>query len=117
MIEAGNCYATGRGTACVFHLMRIMEVGVQALGTRLGVPLADEKNWQDIMNRVNKAIGALPPKDATTIELSHVAANLYAVKLAWRNEVMHPNDKYTLEEARDLMGQVKLFMGQLAMLV
>ncbi len=117
MIEAGNCYAMGRGTACVFHLMRIMEVGVQSLGTRLGVPLADEKNWQDIMNRVNKAIGALPPKDAATGELSHAAANLYAVKLAWRNEVMHPNDKYTVEEAKDLIGQVKLFIGQLAGLV
>jgi hypothetical protein len=29
--EAGNCLALGRGTACVFHLMRIMEAAVQTL--------------------------------------------------------------------------------------
>jgi len=29
IVEAGNSYASGRGTACVFHLMRVMEFGVQ----------------------------------------------------------------------------------------
>lgn len=114
MVEAGNCCAMGRGTACVFHLMRIMEVGMQEFGTKLGVALAHQKNWQNILDEVNKAIRALPPKDSNTIELGQVATNLYAVKLAWRNEVMHPNDKYTVEEAENLLGQVKLFMKQLA---
>jgi hypothetical protein len=39
------------------------------------------------------------------------------VKLAWRNEVMHPNDTYTLEEAENLIRLVKVFMGQLATIV
>ena len=30
---------------------------------------------------------------------------------------MHPNDKYTLEEAKNLIGQVKLFMTQLATII
>jgi hypothetical protein len=116
MIEAGDCFAMGRGTACVFHLMRIMEVGVQEFGKKLGVTFVDQKNWQNILDEINKAIKALP-KDPTTVEMSQVAANLYAVKLAWRNEVMHPNDKYTLEEAGDLIRLVKVFMGQLATVV
>lgn len=95
LVEAGNCYATGRGTAVVFHLMRIMETGVQAFGTKLGVALTDEKNWQNILDEINKKIKSLPPKDRTTVEVSEAAANLYAVKLAWRNEVMHPKDTYT----------------------
>lgn len=117
MVEAGNCFAMGRGTACVFHLMRIMEVGVQAFGAKLGVTLAHEKNWQNILDEVNRAIRALPPKGPTTVQLSQISSNLYAVKLAWRNEVMHPNDTYTLEEAENLITQVKLFMGQLATFV
>jgi hypothetical protein len=117
MVEAGNCYAMGRGTACVFHLMRIMEVGVQEFGKRLGISLAAEKNWQNILDGINKAIKTLPSKAAGTVEMSQASANLYAVKLAWRNEVMHPNDKYTLEEAKNLIGQVKLFMGQLATII
>jgi hypothetical protein len=65
VVEAGNCYATGRSTAVVFHLMRIMETGVQEFGTKLGVKLVGEKNWQNILDEINKAIRALPPKDPT----------------------------------------------------
>jgi hypothetical protein len=117
MVEAGNCYAMGRGTACVFHLMRIMEVGVQQFGTKLGVTFADAKNWQNILDEINKAIKLLPPKDPATKAMCVASANLFAVKLAWRNEVMHPKDTYTLEEADTLIGQVKLFMGQLASII
>jgi hypothetical protein len=117
MVEAGNCYACGRGTSCVFHLMRIMEVGVQQFGNRLGVTFTDQKNWQNILDEINKAIKPLPAKDPLTIAMSQASANLYSVKLAWRNEVMHPNDIYTLEEADNLIRQVKIFMVQLASIV
>jgi hypothetical protein len=114
MVEAGNCYALGRSTACVFHLMRIMEVGVQQFGTKLGVTLTDEKNWQNILDEANKAIKSLSSKAPDTVSMSQAAANLYAVKLAWRNEVMHPNDTYTLEESESIIQQVRIFMQQLA---
>jgi hypothetical protein len=117
IVEAGNCYAAGRSTAVVFHLMRIMETGVQGFGGKLGVTFTNEKNWQNILDEINKAIKALPPKDKTTVEMSQASANLYAVKLAWRNEVMHPKDTYTLEEADNLIRQVRLFMQQLAKII
>jgi hypothetical protein len=116
-VEAGNCYACGRSTAVVFHLMRIMEIGVQEFGSKLGVPLVGEKNWQVILDGVNAAIKKLPPKDPKTIEFSEISANLYSVKLAWRNEVMHPKDTYTLEEADNLIQQVKIFMEQLSQII
>jgi hypothetical protein len=115
--EAGNCYASGRSTAVVFHLMRIMEVGVQELGNKLGVQLVNDKVWQVILDGINSKITALPQKDPRTVELAQASANLYAVKLAWRNEVMHPKDTYTLEEADNLIRQVKIFMEQLAKVV
>jgi hypothetical protein len=117
ILEAGNCFAAGRGTAVVFHLMRIMEVGVQQLGKVLGVTLVDEKNWQNILDELNKTVKTLNPKDKRTIEISQASANLYAVKLAWRNEVMHPEDLYTLEEAEHLIQLVGVFMEQLARIV
>jgi len=117
VVEAGNCYAAGRSTAVVFHLMRIMEVGVQQLGAKLGVKLANEKNWQNILDEINKAIKALNQKAQTTKELAAASANLYSVKLAWRNEVMHPKDTYTLEEADNLIRQVHIFMEQLATVI
>ncbi len=94
--------------------MRVMEFGVQELGVKLGVALANEKNWQNILDEVNKGLKSLPPKDPTTMELSQAAANLYAVKLKWRNPTMHPTSKYTLEEAKSLITQAGIFMEQLA---
>jgi hypothetical protein len=117
IVEAGNCYTTGRSTAVVFHLMRIMESGVQAFGSKLGVALVNEKNWQNILDEANKKIRLLPPKAPQTVELSEVSANLYAVKLAWRNEVMHPNDTYTLEEAENLINQVRIYMQNLVKVI
>jgi hypothetical protein len=113
IIESGNCLALGRGTACVFHLMRVMESAVQEFGRALGILAVDTKNWQNILDETNKAIKALPAKNSLTPPLSEATANLYSVKLAWRNEVMHPKATYTLDEAKDVFRQVKLFMGNL----
>ena len=112
--EAGNCIAFDRGTASVFHLMRVLEVGVQRFGTRLGVLLTSEMNWQQILDQVNPAIKAMKAKDQQTIAISQVAAHLYTVKVSWRNPTMHPTSKYTLEEAKDIYQNVKTFMGSLA---
>src|SRR5262249_6091339 len=38
--EAGKCLALSRGTATVFHLMRVMEAGLKALAKPLGIPYA-----------------------------------------------------------------------------
>ena len=117
IVEAGNCYALGRPTAAVFHLMRIAEAGVQEFGSALGVTLANEKNWQNILDEVNKQIKALPPKDPRTVQMSEVNAHLYSVKLAWRNQVMHPKGTYTAEEAEALIRNVRSFMVHLATVI
>jgi hypothetical protein len=111
--ESGNCYAAGRGTACAFHLMRVMESALQEFGTALGIALTNEKNWQNILDEINKAIKALPGKGGRTIALSQAAGHLYNVKVAWRNPTMHPKITYTLEEAADLISTVKAFMNEL----
>lgn len=115
--EAGNCYAAGRGTACAFHLMRVMEMAVQEFGTSLGIALTNEKNWQNILDQINKAIRELPARDQRTIALSQAAGHLYNVKVAWRNPTMHPKITYTLEEAADLIPTVKAFMNELVQVI
>jgi hypothetical protein len=115
--EAGNCYAMGRSTACVFHLMRIMEIGVQKFGDKLDVRFTNNKDWHNIIDEVNKAIKLLPQKNPETVALSQTAAHLHNVKVAWRNRVMHPHDTYTLEEAGDILNHTKAFMNSLASLL
>jgi hypothetical protein len=83
----------------------------------VGIALTTEKNWQIILDGINKAIRALPAKDQRTIALSQAAGHLYNVKVAWRNPTMHPKITYTLEEAADLITTVKAFMNELVQVI
>jgi hypothetical protein len=52
--EASKCFALNRWTATVFHLMRVMEVGLRFLGTSLNDPSLDPKTnptWERILRR------------------------------------------------------------------
>ena len=42
---------------------------------------------------------------------------LYHVKEAWRNTTMHPGQKYTDDEAREILEAVKTFIKQLSPLL
>jgi hypothetical protein len=118
--EAGKCLALQQSTACVFHLMRVMELGVQGLAKRLRVTTIDLKvaSWNDIANHTNAAINKLPAKRAKEksrkANLGTASANLNAVRIAWRNEVMHPKQTYTRTEAHDVFNAVRAFMNHLA---
>jgi HEPN domain-containing protein len=115
--DAHKCYACGRYTACVFHLMRVVEVAVQRLGKKLGVKNAKNLVWQVILDQVNLAIKSLPAKSPKTKKFAAVTGHLYNVKVAWRNEVMHPKETYTEEEAETLLSLVKVFMVEVASVI
>jgi len=110
--EAGKCFATGRYTASVFHLMRAMEAAVQALSARLGIANT-ERVWGQLLSDVHAKIEAMPKGDERD-EWSQVHANLYHVKQAWRNDTMHPKATYTEEEAREVFDAMKAFTRHLA---
>ena len=93
--------------------MRVMEIGTQKLGDKLGVQFASEKNWQNILDEVNKAIKAMN-KATQTKAYAAAASHLYNVKLAWRNEVMHPKQTYTHDEATKVPAAVDAFIRDLA---
>ena len=119
--EGAKCFALGRHTACVFHLMRVMEMSVQRLGRRLKIKLTQEKNWQNILDQVNKAIKAMNTKTARQktrqSEYGAIAAHLFNVKVAWRNSVMHPKASYTEEEAEEVLRSVIIFVNRFSRLL
>jgi hypothetical protein len=94
--------------------MRVMEIGVRRFGEKLGVELANEKNWQNILNETNKAIKLLDQKAAQTKAYAAASSHLYNVKLAWRNEVMHPKQTYTYDDAIKVHSAVDTFIRDLA---
>jgi hypothetical protein len=112
--EAATCLSLERWTASVFHLMRVVEIGVQKFGDKIGISLTTEKNWQNILDEVNKAIKKMDPKNELTKQYASLAAHLYNVKLAWRNEVMHPKATYTEQEADEIYLHVDTFIRNIA---
>lgn len=122
--EAGKCLGLDRPTACVFHLMRVMEISLRAVYASMGLPAITkdwEKNWSKILERVKKDIdarkSATPPRWINTGDkdfFEDAYASLDAVRVAWRNATMHVENKYSPEEARYLFTVVKGFMQKIA---
>ena len=59
--EAAKCLALGRATAAVFHLMRVMEVGIRATAHCLGAPdptRAGDRNWGPILRNIKVELDA-----------------------------------------------------------
>ena len=118
--EAAKCLAFDRATACVFHLMRVLEIGLQELATDLGLAKIDE-NWQTLLDNIRGKIKNLPlttqvEKDYQS-DRQEVVAHLQAVKDAWRNDVMHPRDHYDPNQALDIFNHTRPLMQKLAALL
>lgn len=59
--ESGKCLALARNTACVMHLARVLEVGLKAVRTALGLPplpIGKQMNWGEILRQIWDEIGA-----------------------------------------------------------
>jgi len=120
--EAGKCFAVGRYTACIFHLMRILEGGMAVLSKGLGIPdpvREAERNWGKTLDKIKKTIDEKDKiADPQWQEMKDFYHRCYgmleSVRHAWRNTTMHVGEKYTPDEAEDIFNSVKGFMRQLA---
>jgi len=119
--EAWKCFAFERYTACVFHLMRTMEVGLRCLGKSLNDPSLDPKSnptWERILKRCDDELKK-PYKDRSAEWqlngqfYSEATANLRAVKDAWRNPSIHVEQNYDQSKANDVLNAVRVFMNHL----
>jgi hypothetical protein len=128
MVEASNCYAAGRATACVFHSMRVAEHGLRFLAKELGVdvgtatkPLPVEyATWEAVLIKVEEKRKDLrtQPKNKQhedkTIALADLASHCAHLKDLWRNPTMHSRGLYDMPEALGCMGRVAHFMKLVA---
>jgi hypothetical protein len=120
--EAAKCMALSRPTAAVFHLMRILEIGITAISSCLNIPdpvRPTERNWAIILKKIKEDGKKKWPTaadrmagDGLLFEALH--ASLDAVKNPWRNETMHVSGKYTDDEAKHIFVAVEGFMKKLS---
>lgn len=120
--EAGTCLAFGRGTACVFHLMRIIERGLRMLADMLSDPNIDPRrnpSWDSILKKFESEqrkpiIERAPEWRADDAFFSEVHATLRAIKDGWRNPSLHIERDYKPDQAQEIFVAVRSFMRKLA---
>ncbi|MGH7813250.1 MAG: hypothetical protein ACREQI_04520 [Candidatus Binataceae bacterium] len=120
--EAGTCLAFGRGTAGVFHLMRILERGLRSLAETLKDPNLDparNPSWDSILKKCEaeqrKPIAERAAEWRSDEKFfSDVHATLRAVKDGWRNPSLHVERNYTTEQALEIFVTTRAFMQRLA---
>jgi hypothetical protein len=121
--EACHCYFSDASTACVFHLMRVLEIGLGALGNVFGVSLA-HTNWAPALDQIESKIREMH-KDPTWKVLpdckeqqefyAQAASHFGILKDAWRNYTAHARGQYADKDARLILENVRVFMQKLAM--
>jgi hypothetical protein len=123
LAEAGRCFALERWTACVFHLMRALELALHKWAAHLGVDQFSAiklENWKNILDAAERKIKALEHqtkganKDAELTYYSETLAHYRVIKDAWRNHVAHARERYDEGRAMSIMNHVGEFMNLLA---
>lgn len=116
--EAGKCFASGRHTACVFHLMRVMEVGLVRLAKRFKV--ATNSTWGTMIRKIDGVLEPRrkdPKRKKAAVRFDAAIAHLRSAKDGWRDRVSHSNIAYTENQAKTIFSAVEGFMMTLASLL
>jgi hypothetical protein len=102
--------------------MRILEIGLTALGKVFGVSLL-HTNWAPALEQIESKIRemhkdpvwkAMPDCKEQQEFYAQAASNFGILKDAWRNYTMHVRAKYTQEEAEQIFSNVKALMQKLS---
>ena len=125
-VEGSVCYAMGRNTASVFHMMCVLEYGLASLAKALNVNYS-RKGWDRAIERIESKVKAeldakkspVTKRVATAREkrlsfYSEAAKEFTYFKEAWRNHTAHGRKQYDEFEAARVITHVRDFMGILA---
>jgi hypothetical protein len=117
--EAGKCLAFERFTACVFHLCRVIELGLRVLGDALGLPKRTNPTWSAILHKIDSELAKEFMQMSPELQndkqfFAGAAAMMRSVEHAWRNPTMHIERVYTEEQVKDIWNAVQGFMRHLA---
>jgi hypothetical protein len=117
--RAQQCYALDQPTACVFHLMRSLEVPLKSLSSELSI-VKHSPTWEAYLSAMATAIQTkFPDKTKAHAErrvyFTALEGQLRAIKTAWRNPTMHEiASVYTEEMSHELIVLVRGFMREAA---
>jgi hypothetical protein len=129
--EAGNCLAAECSTACIFHLMRVSEVGLRALARDRDMNFPDKplelKEWGEILPKLDSIVsdmrrdntanwGDPQIKEIQVRFYNELSQELRTFNEVWRRHISHArNDAfYDRDYAKNVMAHVEKLMQKLA---
>ncbi len=120
--EAGKCIAMDRWTAAVFHLMRVLELGLRKLAGDLNVQIPPDELSRKPMGLILNECRTTLNKGMQSSQFGKNERDFYeealafleSAKNAWRNYVDHGRYNYSEEEAIEVFNAVRSFMRQIA---
>ncbi len=113
--EAARCRALYRWTACVMHLMRVLEVGLAELAKFAHV--LPGENWNTLLNQIEAELKKVAKKTHSAEDeqfAAEAATHFRSIKNAWRNHSMHAREKYDEERAIAIYESIRSFMRHLS---
>jgi len=116
--EYAKCCAIGRHTAAVFHLMRVLEIGLSVLAVSIGADPAN-KSWEQILigiqTKIDENVKLKGPSWKDTEQYySEISAQFRNLKNAWRNYTMHVHVTYDKERTEEVFVHIRAIMKVLA---
>jgi hypothetical protein len=110
--------------ACVFHMMRVAEIGMRALARERKVTFPHHPlewaEWENIIDQIESrarsatvSMGRGPERDAARTFYTAAVAQLRAFKET-RNRIMHMRGSFDELDARRAVNQVRDFMNGLS---
>jgi len=118
--EAAICLALDRSTACVLHLMRVLELCIKrGINPRLKIELKGDRKWADYIGAIRNRVKNKPRLPGIDWQLDEpfydrVADDLDNIRAIWRNPTMHAAASYQPRDARSIFGFFHSFMEHLA---
>lgn len=127
LIEAGNCFALDRYTACVCHLMRSLEYGLKALDADLKINWkpgeVDRQTWGQIIRKIESEkempdhkpkIVCSPAWEKKPEFYGSCLSVLSSIKSAYRDTTFHVALSYDEPSAHHIFEMTKGFLRQVA---
>jgi hypothetical protein len=121
LAEASRCFALARWTACVFHLMRAVEIALRKWADELGVTIPPEvSEWREILEAAEDRLEhyrkqpRTPGRTAAIEYEAELSAHFRTIKDAWRNHVSHSRTPYDERQATSILSHVQAFVEKVA---
>lgn len=121
--RAGNCYAFGEWTACVFHAMRAAELGLRAVAKTLSIQLnqpLETADWQTLIDQIDLKLKVLKQTTRTAQRDEEIQfysdANIqfHNFKESLRKHVSHARETYEEEQSISVLHRTREFLEVLS---